>query len=274
MSCARSTPRHPASRHLQLHAPTLDDVFLAKTGRTLEGAAEGGARGRRARAGRRVRRRPASGRRPCAPLGPAAAAPAREDRPVDRLPAVLLASTPAGSTPRRDPRLPDRLLLRRSRSRSPFMQGALFSANSAGTDLARDIETGFLNRLALTPMRGVALMAGQLAGVVALGLFQAVAFVLVGWPSGTGIAAGVNGALVIVVLSLGDLAGLRLHRGVCRAAQAARARPCRESSRSLFAALFLSSMCAAAQPDRDRTGSARSPPGTRSPTCSRRSGRW
>jgi ABC-2 type transport system ATP-binding protein len=25
---------------LQLHAPTLDDVFLAKTGRTLEGAAE------------------------------------------------------------------------------------------------------------------------------------------------------------------------------------------------------------------------------------------
>jgi ABC-2 type transport system ATP-binding protein len=25
---------------LELHAPTLDDVFLAKTGRTLEGAAE------------------------------------------------------------------------------------------------------------------------------------------------------------------------------------------------------------------------------------------
>jgi ABC-2 type transport system ATP-binding protein len=28
--------------HLQLHAPTLDDVFLAKTGRSLEGAGEGG----------------------------------------------------------------------------------------------------------------------------------------------------------------------------------------------------------------------------------------
>ena len=26
--------------HLQLHAPTLDDVFLEKTGRSLEGAAE------------------------------------------------------------------------------------------------------------------------------------------------------------------------------------------------------------------------------------------
>jgi ABC-2 type transport system ATP-binding protein len=28
--------------HLQLHAPTLDDVFLAKTGRSLEGAGDGG----------------------------------------------------------------------------------------------------------------------------------------------------------------------------------------------------------------------------------------
>jgi ABC-2 type transport system ATP-binding protein len=27
--------------HLQLHAPTLDDVFLAKTGRSLEGAGDG-----------------------------------------------------------------------------------------------------------------------------------------------------------------------------------------------------------------------------------------
>jgi ABC-2 type transport system ATP-binding protein len=28
--------------HIQLHAPTLDDVFLAKTGRSLEGAGDGG----------------------------------------------------------------------------------------------------------------------------------------------------------------------------------------------------------------------------------------
>ena len=30
-----------AVEHLQLHAPTLDDVFLAKTGRSLEGAGDG-----------------------------------------------------------------------------------------------------------------------------------------------------------------------------------------------------------------------------------------
>ena len=33
-----------------------------------------------------------------------------------------------------------------------FVQGGLFAANSAGTNVASDIETGFLNRLALTPM--------------------------------------------------------------------------------------------------------------------------
>ena len=55
----------------------------------------------------------------------------------------------------------------------PFMQGALFSVMNAGTDLARDIETGFLNRLALTPLRGAALLSGLLAGAVVLGLLQA-----------------------------------------------------------------------------------------------------
>ena len=32
--------RDIAVEHLQLHAPSLDDVFLAKTGRSLEGAQE------------------------------------------------------------------------------------------------------------------------------------------------------------------------------------------------------------------------------------------
>jgi ABC-2 type transport system permease protein len=84
----------------------------------------------------------------------------------------------------------------------PFVQGALFSANSAGTNVANDIESGFLNRLALTPLRRVALMLGQLAGIVALGLIQAVTFVIVGVAFGSGIAAGVTGALVIIALSL------------------------------------------------------------------------
>ncbi len=123
----------------------------------------------------------------------------------------------------------------------PFVQGALFSANSAGTNVANDIETGFLNRLALTPLRRVALMLGQLAGILALGLIQAVTFVLVGVLFGDGIAAGVAGALVIVALSLlislgfgtiGAFAALRA--GSSEAGQGA--------FPLLFAALCLSSM--------------------------------
>lgn len=83
-----------------------------------------------------------------------------------------------------------------------FVQGALFSANSAGTNVANDIESGFLNRLSLTPLRRVALMMGQLSGILALGLIQALTFLGVGLLFGAGIEAGVGGALVIVLLSL------------------------------------------------------------------------
>lgn len=84
----------------------------------------------------------------------------------------------------------------------PFMQGALFSVMNAGTDLARDIETGFLNRLALTPLHGAALLCGLLAGAVVLGLIQAVTYLSVGLIAGADLAAGFGGALVIVALSV------------------------------------------------------------------------
>ena len=84
----------------------------------------------------------------------------------------------------------------------PFVQGALFSANSAGTNIASDIESGFLNRLSLTPLRRVSLMLGQLTGILALGLIQAMTFVVVGVAFGEGIAAGVAGVVVILLLSL------------------------------------------------------------------------
>jgi ABC-2 type transport system permease protein len=84
----------------------------------------------------------------------------------------------------------------------PFMQGALFSVMNAGTDLARDIETGFLNRLALTPLRGSALLAGLLAGTVVVALVQSAVYLLVGLAAGANLASGVGGALAIVALSL------------------------------------------------------------------------
>jgi ABC-2 type transport system permease protein len=84
----------------------------------------------------------------------------------------------------------------------PFIQGALFSVMNSGTDLARDIETGFLDRLALTPLRGAALLSGLLAGSFVLGIIQAVAYLSVGLLAGAELAAGPAGVLVILALSV------------------------------------------------------------------------
>jgi ABC-2 type transport system permease protein len=123
----------------------------------------------------------------------------------------------------------------------PFIQGALFATMNAGTDLARDIQTGFLTRLSLTPMRGVALLAGQLGGIVAMGLVQALVYITVGLAVGVRFESGILGILVLLVFAvltsigfgaLGAFAALRTGSG--------------EAVQSLFPAffvfLFLSSM--------------------------------
>ena len=83
-----------------------------------------------------------------------------------------------------------------------FMQGALFASGIAGTDLARDIDTGFLNRLALTPVRGSALLLGQIGGALGLGAIQACLYLGVGLAAGVHIDAGVGGAALILVFAL------------------------------------------------------------------------
>jgi ABC-2 type transport system permease protein len=104
----------------------------------------------------------------------------------------------------------------------PFIQGALFVSISAGTDLARDIETGFFNRLALTPLRGSALLIGQLGGAFVVAALQSVVYLIVGIATGVGIKAGIGGALVLLGLStliafgfacLGCLIALRFGSG-------------------------------------------------------------
>lgn len=84
----------------------------------------------------------------------------------------------------------------------PFIQGAMFVSISAGVDLARDIEGGFFNRLAMTPLRGEALLMGQLGGAMLIGVIQAIVYLLVGLASGVTLVSGVAGALVLLVLSI------------------------------------------------------------------------
>jgi ABC-2 type transport system permease protein len=82
-----------------------------------------------------------------------------------------------------------------------FIQGALFATINSGTDLARDIQTGFLNRLSLTPLRRVGLLAGHLSGAVFMGVVQALVYLCVGLAAGVTIETGFAGALVVLVLA-------------------------------------------------------------------------
>ena len=84
----------------------------------------------------------------------------------------------------------------------PFLQGGLFGLMNGGTDMARDIESGFLKRLSLTPMSGTALIAGQLAGVVAAGLLQGIIYFGVGLAAGAHFEAGPEGVLVLLALAV------------------------------------------------------------------------
>ncbi|HEX2127722.1 MAG TPA: ABC transporter permease [Solirubrobacterales bacterium] len=82
-----------------------------------------------------------------------------------------------------------------------FMQGALFATMGAGQSIAGDIQHGFFNRLQLTPLRGPALLAGQLAGVTLQGLIQGVVYLAVAVAFGADFEAGAAGVLVLFALS-------------------------------------------------------------------------
>jgi ABC-2 type transport system permease protein len=122
-----------------------------------------------------------------------------------------------------------------------FMQGTMFAAIGAGTDLARDIETGFFKRLALTPMQRVALLIGQLAGVMLITTIAGIVYLAVGLIAGVEFKAGPGGVVVMMLLfflislafsGFGAFVGLR----------AGRAEAVQGFFPLFFVLLFLSSM--------------------------------
>jgi ABC-2 type transport system permease protein len=123
----------------------------------------------------------------------------------------------------------------------PFIQGALFSTMNAGTDLARDIQSGFLNRLALTPMRGSALLVGHLAGVMTLGLIQSLFYIGFALAVGVRFEAGVGGAFVILVLATTIAAAFGM-LGAFLALRTGSGESIQATFPFLFVFLFISSM--------------------------------
>jgi ABC-2 type transport system permease protein len=122
-----------------------------------------------------------------------------------------------------------------------FIQGAIFAALVAGTDLGRDIDTGFLNRLALTPMHGASLLLGQLGGALALSATQSVVYLAAGISAGARFESGPLGIVVFILLALvvscafGSL-------GLVLALRAGSGEGVQSSFPFLFFLLFISSM--------------------------------
>ena len=85
---------------------------------------------------------------------------------------------------------------------APFVQAALFATMGAGTDVAKDVQTGFVSRLALTPTHGNALLFGQLAGVLAVSLLSSLSFLVVGLAAGVTFESGLPGMALIMVLAI------------------------------------------------------------------------
>ena len=82
----------------------------------------------------------------------------------------------------------------------PFIQGSLFAAINAGTAMARDVETGFIMRLAMTPMRRMALLIGQLIGVMTVAFVSAFIYIGAGFVAGMDFKAGALGIPAIILL--------------------------------------------------------------------------
>ena len=104
----------------------------------------------------------------------------------------------------------------------PFMQGSLFACINAGAALARDVETGFIKRVAMTPMQRAALLIGQLGGVMVVALVSALIYLAVGFAAGMDFEAGVWGIPALLLLAmlvalafaaLGAFVGLRSGSG-------------------------------------------------------------
>jgi ABC-2 type transport system permease protein len=83
-----------------------------------------------------------------------------------------------------------------------FLQGALFAAIPAATDLAVDVESGFLDRLAMAPVAAGVLLAARVTAVLAIGLARCACFLLVATAAGGGLSVGPGGVLALALLQV------------------------------------------------------------------------
>ncbi len=88
------------------------------------------------------------------------------------------------------------------------LQAVAFGATNAGADLALDIETGFFDRLVVSPVSRTSIVLGRLAGSIVEALLRAGILLVIFVAFGAAVEGGVGAALVLLLTAVGLTLGL------------------------------------------------------------------
>src|SRR5688500_197949 len=83
------------------------------------------------------------------------------------------------------------------------LQGAGFAGAATGSNLARDIEQGWFDRLLVSPVPRPLLLIGPVLGAITRALVPTLTVLLVGLALGVDLTGGVVGLLALIVASVG-----------------------------------------------------------------------
>ncbi len=83
-----------------------------------------------------------------------------------------------------------------------FVFGAMTMATIMGANMARDIETGYLNRMVLTPTKSVSILIGHLGGAILMATVICTEYLIIGRLLGVEINTGVTGIIGIYMLQI------------------------------------------------------------------------
>ncbi len=121
-----------------------------------------------------------------------------------------------------------------------MVQSLMLSGLQAGIAVALEIESGFFDRLITAPVARLSIVAGRLIAAAVLAVVQVAFFLVVGLVFGAQVAAGVGGAVLVLVL--GSLAAVAFAAiGMAIAFRARQASVVQGMFPFVFAILYLSS---------------------------------
>lgn len=120
-----------------------------------------------------------------------------------------------------------------------IVQGAAFSGMTVGMGVARDLESGFFDRLLLAPVKPLGLIAGPMGAAVVRAIIPFVLVLPVGMLAGARMRGGVPGGLMLLLAAEGTaLIGAAWSIGLALRAKSMQIAPLMQMG--IFLAVFLS----------------------------------